>query len=72
MKRCPFCAEMVQQAAKICKHCQRDIEDAGKPFWNKKIGCAAPLGVMFVIIGIFFWPLWILAALCFILAAIKK
>jgi hypothetical protein len=25
MKRCPFCAEEVQEAAVVCKHCHRDI-----------------------------------------------
>jgi hypothetical protein len=25
MKRCPFCAEAVQDAAIVCKHCARDI-----------------------------------------------
>lgn len=24
-RRCPFCAEEIQQAAVVCKHCQRDI-----------------------------------------------
>jgi hypothetical protein len=26
MKLCPFCAEPVQDAATVCKHCRRDIE----------------------------------------------
>ena len=27
-KACPFCAEQVLVAAKVCKHCQRDIPPA--------------------------------------------
>lgn len=26
MKRCPFCAERIQSAARVCKHCQRDLD----------------------------------------------
>jgi len=30
MKRCPFCAEAVQGAAIVCKHCARDITTRGQ------------------------------------------
>lgn len=73
MKTCPFCAETdLQPNAKVCKHCGKDISEAEKPFYSRNIGCAPVLGVVFLIAGIFFWPLWILAVLLFILGAITK
>ena len=31
MKRCPFCAEEIQEAAVVCKHCGRDLQSSEQP-----------------------------------------
>ena len=72
IKKCVLCGEEILAEAKVCKHCGRKISEAEKPFYKRNIGFAVMLGIIFVIAGFFFWPLWILAVLLFILGAIKK
>jgi len=61
-KKCPYCAEEIRIDAKVCKFCQRDIEDTYKPIrleltskrYKKHIAISATLliiGSLFSFIG---------------------
>lgn len=55
MKKCPFCAEEIQDAAVVCKHCGRDLVSTATAQkveivqTKKKTGCFTWVALIFVV-----------------------
>jgi len=64
MKKCPFCAEEIQDAAIVCKHCGRDLKGGASQVQiveaKKKTGCASWGCLTIIVLIVFAWLMTVL------------